>query len=255
MCSIPSDGIFFLLVELALTLADTGATPMTAELPISQTYTAKPSRNSGNYAQGLDLSMGAQRPTAALAGPPSSFRTQQEIMASYGSQPQMASSSRRESEGLINPSSNASSRAPTVQNSYSTSNSPNLNRHSYTMGPGHQAPQPPRPVRSGTLPQGEHPGAVSSNGNHYRDIGRSSSNGSSGNGTVTSISTHVPQASGGLTSPTPLEQSFDSKVGLGPVIPVQPDAQKDAPPTMRARSGTGKSSKDKKSMFGVLSGT
>jgi p21-activated kinase 1 len=52
-----------------------------------------------------------------------------------------------------------------------------------------------------------------------------------------------------------MEQTFEQKLGIGPSIPVQmtQDSPRDTP-TMRARSGTGKSTKDKKSMFGVLSG-
>lgn len=219
----------------------------------------------------MSMGMGSsQRPNAALAGPPSSYRSQQDIMTSnsssgYGggssqsSSNMFASSSRRESEGLGSQgvSSTQSSRAPTMHNTYSASNSPNLNRHSYTMQPGQQQSQLSRPQRSGTLNYGDYPSAStngSGGGNAYREFGRSTSNGSNHNGSL-GINSHVPPVPS-MTSPAPLEQSFDNKISLGPVIPVQPekDGQKDPPPTMRARSGTGKSSKDKKSMFGVLSG-
>jgi hypothetical protein len=100
------------------------------------------------------------------------------------------------------------------------------------------------------------------NGNHYRDA-RNSSNGSS---TVHSNGIgHAPLGGLGLTpqhqqqpdhfkSNAPFESTFDQKINIGPVIPVQPEKDTAPPPTMRARSGTGKSSKDKKSVLGLLNG-
>jgi len=87
------------------------------------------------------------------------------------------------------------------------------------------------------------------NGNAYRE-NRSPSIGNTSAGSSTIAPSTAP-----LTSP-PLEQTFEQKLGIGPSIPVQmsQESPKDPPPTMRARSGTGKSVKDKKSMFGVLSG-
>lgn len=242
-----------------------------SDLPISQTY----SRNSASYAPTSDLSMGmtsSQRPNAALAGPPSSYRIQQQqqqqqdmMNPNFAAPPShmMSSSSRRDSGGgLVSPpisSATSSSRTPTAHG-YSATSSPNMNRHSYTTGPAYTAPhpQPPRPVRSGTLPAGEHPGML--NGNHYRVDGRTASNGSTGphsNGIGGGPGLSLPPVPSVGSMSSPLETSFDSKIGIGPTIPVQPekDAVKDAPPTMRARSGTGKSTKDKKSVFGVLSGT
>lgn len=151
---------------------------------------------------------------------------------------------------------------PPLHHAYSTSGaaagSPSVNRHSYTMGPGgagSSMSQPPRPVRSGTLPAGEHPGASYSNGMSTGPLPQlsippvpaipSPSTPTSGN------SSNQPF----VTTPTPLEQSLESKMNLGPTIPVQTDKElPNGPPTVRARSGTKGSSKDKKSMFGVLSG-
>ncbi|BEJ15763.1 hypothetical protein CspHIS471_0503680 [Cutaneotrichosporon sp. HIS471] len=233
----------------------TGATPMTSsELPISQTY----ARHSGGYGPG---------PTAALAGPPSAYR-QDMVNPHYVAPPthSMGSTSRGDSSvnGFMSPSLSAgpptSSRAPTAHG-YSATSSPSMNRHSYGQGSAYIStnPQPPRPVRSGTLPPGEHPGMM--NGNHYHDT-RSSSNGSS---TVHSsaIGSHAPTIGGlGLTpqyqqpdhfkSNAPFETTFDQKINIGPVIPVQPEKDNAPPPTMRARSGTGKSTKDKKSVLGLL---
>lgn len=222
----------------------------TADLPISNTYSIKPSRNSTGYATGSDYSLGmtatTRAPNAMLASPPSAFRTQ-EITPNFAA-PSHPSATRQYSDTSLAPSQSSSS-----YGQYSASNSPNLNRHSYTLNPGPQAPQPPRPVRSGTLPAGEHPGA-GLNG-HYANPTYSMispNNGTYGAPSIPSVPV-VPFQSG------PLEQSFESKLSLGPTIPVQmgQDAPKDtgAPPTVRARSGTGKSSKDKKSVFGFMSGT
>lgn len=115
--------------------------------------------------------------------------------------------------------------------------------------------QPPRPVRSGTLPAGEHPGASYSNGMSVSPLPQlsippvpaipSPSTPTSGNSSNQTF----------VSTPTPLEQSLESKMNLGPTIPVQTDKElPNGPPTVRARSGTKGSSKDKKSMFGVLSG-
>lgn len=243
------------------------------DLPISQTYTAKPSTRNSGYGQQSDMSLGMQvsprAPAAALANPPSSFRTDQppayrsdsyRSHDSYRSQesfrspenfraeqtftaPLSASSSRKDSDGSFQSpqvASGPSSRVPTMHG-YSP-NSPSLNRNSYSMS---GQPQAPRPVRSGTLPTGEHPGA-SMNGGAYRESRSPSIHASAGN---------TSSGSGSFPSGQPLEQTFEQTLGLGPSIPVQmsQDSPKD-PPTMRARSGTGKSTKDKKSMFGVLSG-
>jgi p21-activated kinase 1 len=99
--------------------------------------------------------------------------------------------------------------------------------------------QSTRPSRSGTN---------ETNGTPYRD-NRSSSLGGSGNGSGSNLT-------GTTFVSTPLEQTFEQSLGLGPSIPVQMDQgmSKDPPPITRARSGTGKSIKDKKSVFGVLSG-
>lgn len=225
-----------------------------SELPISQAY----ARHSGGYGPG---------PTAALAGPPSAYR-QDMINPHYGAPPphSMGSTSRSDSSGngFMSPSLSTgpptSSRAPTAHG-YSATSSPNMNRYSSGQGSAYAAtnPQPPRLVRSGTLPPGEHPGMM--NGNQYHDA-RGSSNGSS---TVHSsgISSYPPTIGGlGLTpqhqqpdhfkSNAPFETTFDQKINIGPVIPVQPEKESAPPPTMRARSGTGKSTKDKKSVLGLL---
>lgn len=152
---------------------------------------------------------------------------------------------------------------PPLHHAYSTSgaSSPNVNRHSYTMGPGgggagSSLTQPPRPVRSGTLPVGEHPGASYSNGMSVAPLPQLSIP------PVPAFPSPSTPSSAGISSnqpfvstPTPLEQSLESKMSLGPTIPVQTDKElPNGPPTVRARSGTKGSSKDKKSMFGVLSG-
>lgn len=150
---------------------------------------------------------------------------------------------------------------PPLHHAYSTSGaagSPSVNRHSYTMGPGagSSMSQPPRPVRSGTLPVGEHPGASYSNGMSGNTLPQLSIP------PVPAIpSPSTPTSAGNssnqqfVSTPTPLEQSLESKMNLGPTIPVQTDKDlPNGPPTVRARSGTKGSSKDKKSMFGVLSG-
>ncbi|KAL1407593.1 hypothetical protein Q8F55_007026 [Vanrija albida] len=220
----------------------------TADLPISNTYSMKPSRNSTGYATGSDYSLGmtasTRPPNAMLASPPSAFRTQ-EITPNFAA-PSHPSTSRQYSDTSLAPSQSSS-----TYGQYSASNSPNLNRHSYTLAPGPQAPQPPRPVRSGTLPAGEHPGA-GLNGHGYANPTYSMispNNGTYGAPSIPSVPV-IPFQSG-----APLEQSFESKLSLGPTIPVQmgQDAPKDTgAPTVRARSGTGKSTKDKKSVFGFM---
>lgn len=170
--------------------------------------------------------------------------------------PPASSSSRHDQDHMVSPglSSGPSSRVPTIYG-YSSSNSPNLNnRHSYTTGNQGQQPQPPRPTRSGTMPAGEYP-TLNGNGVYGREGRSTSVSNASGQTMAMGSGGNIPPVPPVPFQPQPLEQSFEQTLGMGPTIPVQmnQDAPKGDTPTMRARSGTGKSTKDKKSMFGVLS--
>lgn len=201
-------------------------------------------------------------------------------------------SARRESTGISHSPAAANLANPTRQYSKSASNSPNPNRYSagastsqtqalgMTTSNGSGNAPPPRPTRAGTLPLDQQLGLNTSgaNGSAFREHNAMSptmqqSRSPNVNG--------MPSATGSsfLSQPTPpplqhqpfsapinpyavqaLDQDFEEKVGLGmgtPMGVVEPrdkDLPKEPVPMGRNRSGTGKSSKDKKSVFGVLSG-
>lgn len=169
------------------------------------------------------------------------------------------------------------------QYSKSASNSPNPNRYSAgaatglpalamtsSNGSSNGAP-PPRPTRAGTLPL-DHQLGINGSGSAFREPGPP--------GPPGARPAQTPSSSQFLAQPAPpplhhqpfsapgnpyanaagLDKDFDEKVGLGmgtPMGVVEPREKElpKEPVTMgRNRSGTGKSSKDKKSVFGVLSG-
>ncbi|OCF39778.1 STE/STE20/PAKA protein kinase [Kwoniella heveanensis CBS 569] len=195
------------------------------------------------------------------------------------------SNSRRDSQGY--PVSTSSSRQQAYQ-SRSSNNSPNPNRYSagastsymaMTSGGGSNGVPPPRPTRAGTLPLGEHPGGAGQNG--WDSM--SPPLGSARSPVMTGSPSPAAVAGGSafLQNPTPpplhhqhvsapgnpyatqaqsLEKSFEeAKIGLGVGVPMNVGEPKDKdlpkePGTIgRNRSGTGKSSKDKKSVFGFMS--
>ncbi|WVR09051.1 hypothetical protein IAU60_006112 [Kwoniella sp. DSM 27419] len=206
------------------------------------------------------------RPTRAAPAPPSSS----------------VASSRRESQGY---SSNSSFRQPYPSSTTTSSqNSPNPNRYSagaggsgsymaMTSGSSNGVP-PPRPTRAGTMPLGDI--STSSNGwdptSPISTSARSPIMGSPAAGAGASALLgqpappplhHQPMSAPGnpyATQTTSLEKSFeDAKIGLGVGVPMPVEQPKDKdlpkePATIgRNRSGTGKSSKDKKSVFGFMS--
>ena len=171
--------------------------------------------------------------------------------------PPLASSSRRESLGLGGSSSRSTSK--------STNNSPNPNRFSgpisaplNLVSSGHPIP-PPRPSRAGTLPFAE--GSAPHNG-----IPPHTANRAVGASSAYAVNPSPPpllhQPFSAPTNPyamQSMEKSLDTNVGLGVGMPmaVMEPRDKELPdkPGGRSRSGTGKSStRDKKSVFGVLTG-
>ncbi|WWC91198.1 uncharacterized protein L201_006140 [Kwoniella dendrophila CBS 6074] len=197
--------------------------------------------------------------------------------------PGSGSGSRRESQNYPSTSSTAS--RPVFQQSKSSNNSPNPNRYSagasysgnnMTMSSSNGVLPPPRPTRAGTLPLGEHPGNNHSNG--WDTTSSRSPNPNMTSSPITSNSTFLPavqtqqqhlppalqhqpiSAPGNPYSTQTSEKNFeDAKIGLGVGVPLQVGEPKDKdlpkePGTIgRNRSGTGKSSKDKKSVFGFMS--
>ncbi|OCF56442.1 STE/STE20/PAKA protein kinase [Kwoniella mangroviensis CBS 10435] len=192
--------------------------------------------------------------------------------------------SRRESQ---NYPSNSSSSKPSGGYKSST-NSPNPNRYSagasyannnmiMSSNNSNGVLPPPRPTRAGTLPLGEHPGASGGISNGWDPMSPTTSSRSPNPHITNSPSTmnsssflpvqqppplqHQPiSAPLNLYSTQNLEKSFeDAKIGLGVGVPLQVGEPKDKdlpkePATIgRNRSGTGKSSKDKKSVFGFMS--
>ncbi|WWC64014.1 uncharacterized protein I303_106620 [Kwoniella dejecticola CBS 10117] len=195
--------------------------------------------------------------------------------------------SRRESQNYQNPSSSSSRPSFSQQGqgqSRSSNNSPNPNRYSagalygnnMTMSSngGSAGLPPPRPTRAGTLPLGEHPGAPSNGWDPMSPTTSRSPNPNAINSPSTNNSSFLPvqqqqppplhhqpiSAPSNPYSTQTLEKSFeDAKIGLGVGVPLQVGEPKDKdlpkePGTIgRNRSGTGKSSKDKKSVFGFMS--
>jgi hypothetical protein len=176
--------------------------------------------------------------------------------------------------------------------SKSTQNSPNPNRYSagpassslQPMSNGNAAP-PQRPTRAGTLPLTDYIIPTNSQPPNSAFLQRDPSNPISpplqsarspaltaSPNTQSSYSSqpappplqHQPFSAPGnpYAASTGLEKSFeDAKIGLGMGMPmgIADSKDKDLPKepttaTGRNRSGTGKSSKDKKSMFGVFAG-
>lgn len=135
---------------------------------------------------------------------------------------------------------------------------------------------PPRPTRAGTLPLDQQLG-LNVNGSAFRDRDQNplsptltSARGQAGlpSGTQSQFLTqptppplqHQPFSAPGNPYGAGMEKEFEDKVGLGmgtPMNVLEPrdkELPKEPIAMGRNRSGTGKSSKDKKSVFGVLSG-
>ncbi|KAL7421293.1 hypothetical protein Q5752_004178 [Cryptotrichosporon argae] len=263
----------------------TGAVPTSsiADLPPQQIYTVRPQRNSASYAPGSDLSLGMTASGAhsaatsprlqqgpLLANPPSSFRSP--IMPSAfeaptlqpsraAPQPPTASSSRRNSGIPASPAQShgfpqSSSRGNTM---HSNNNSPNPNRYSANGYSSASAGPPPRPTRAGTMPLGD---LSALNGSGFRDQmsagARTPSEFQAGSPFAPPPPlSHQPFSAPGNPYTQPIEKTFEeTKMGLGMGVPmnvVEKDLPKEPVTMGRNRSGTGKSSKDKKSVFGVLS--
>ena len=167
----------------------------------------------------------------------------------------------------------------------SNHNSPNPNRYSTGAVPPSVAmgiassnggpTRPPRPVRAGTLPLNEHPAAA--NGvptplMSAKDVSvplPSAAWNHSGMTPTTATGlvptppplTHQPfSAPGNPYAGAELGKTFDEKMSLGGGVamavgePRDKDLPKEPVTMGRNRSGTGKSSRDKKSVFGVLTG-
>ncbi|WRT69084.1 uncharacterized protein IL334_006067 [Kwoniella shivajii] len=164
-----------------------------------------------------------------------------------------------------------------------SSNSPNPNRYSagasssynnMTMSSsnGNGVLPPPRPTRAGTLPLGEFPSGSSNGWDQMSPTIPSARSPNITNSPSTGGSAFLPNpvppplhhqptsAPGNPYSTQSLEKSFeDAKIGLGVGVPLQvaepkdKDLPKDPGTIGRNRSGTGKSSKDKKSVFGFMS--
>ncbi|KAK4683767.1 hypothetical protein P7C73_g6462, partial [Tremellales sp. Uapishka_1] len=257
----------------------TGATPMAQE-PVSRVEYHRPSRNSMSYSSTTDLSLGmtsSASPRVPQQGAPSAFRSPP-ISGGGGSgfdphspnlvpsraapPPPIASSSRRDSGLPSSPGQNYSGQSSRTTTSYlskSNQNSPNPNRYSTggtaqpSQSQGNGAP-PPRPTRSGTLPLGnDYP----SNGNNIPPSRTNTNNTGSAFLTPTPPPLHHQPFSAPGNPYTSLEKNFSDKVGLGVGMSMGIDKEKELPrePVAmgRNRSGTGKSSRDKKSVFGVLS--
>ena len=231
---------------------------------------------------------------SAFRSPPLSSVFDTSMHPSRAAPPPPGPSSRRDSGLPSTPSNHptpsGSGSRPTLppgQGSYqskSATNSPNPNRYSSGapsglpsgMGMTSNGAPPPRPTRAGTLPLDQQLG-INVNGSAFRDRDQNPLS-----PTLTSARNQPGLPSGTqsqfLTQPTPpplqhqpfsapgnpysvgIEKEFEDKVGLGmgtPMNVIEP-RDKDLPEkpiTMgRNRSGTGKSMKDKKSVFGVLSG-
>jgi p21-activated kinase 1 len=237
---------------------------------------------------------GAGAGAGAVAGDrhgPSSYRTagtDPTSMVPSRAAPLPPGPSRRDSALASSTNTNAypasSSRAGAFQ-SKSASNSPNPNRYSAgptsagylstsmaMTGSSNGAP-PPRPSRAGTLPLGDqfgHLNGTTPTANSFRDPVPSAR---TVQGSPIAGQTYLPtpqapplvhqpfSAPGNPYAMSSVEKGMEeTKIGLGvgTPMPVQESRDKELPkepPTMgRNRSGTGKSSKDKKSVFGVLSG-
>ena len=191
------------------------------------------------------------------------------------------SSSRRDSTGPTSPAQAygtgaAASTSRAGYNPKSATDSPKPNR--YSAGPtptsmgmtsANGAP-PPRPTRAGTLPLDRQWGAMNGvqSGNAFDPMSPGLTSGRTPSGPPASTQSsnpsqptppplqHQPFSAPG--NPYSMEKDFDDKVGLGVPMGVVEPREKELPreplPTGRNRSGTGKSMKDKKSVFGVLSG-
>jgi p21-activated kinase 1 len=171
--------------------------------------------------------------------------------------------------------------------SKSATNSPNPNRYSSggtsnpngppgSMAMTSNGAPPPRPTRAGTLPLDQQLGLNMNGLGNYRDRERDAVSPSTSVRSPTGFPSATQSQFASQPTPPPLhhqpfsapgnpyagglEKDFDEKVGLGVGVPmgvVEPRDKElpEKPITMgRNRSGTGKSLKDKKSVFGVLSG-
>lgn len=236
-----------------------------------------PPLNSAGYENGA--SMSSMQPTRPAPAPP-------------GSSPSRQDSGLPGSPAQNYPVASSSSRPGVPERTFSKSatSSPNPNRYSAGHIPAsHLPPQlsmtgngngggapPPRPTRAGTLPLDQQlsMNGITGQGNAFRDPNPLSPSITS----ARSPTTQTPSSSQFFNHPPPplhhqpfsapgnpyaagLDRDFDEKVGLGmgtPMGVIEPrDKELPKEPAVmgRNRSGTGKSSKDKKSVFGVLSGT
>ncbi|KAK8844042.1 hypothetical protein IAR55_006836 [Kwoniella newhampshirensis] len=225
------------------------------------------------------------QPTApsAFRSPPMNFDSQTSLQPTRAAPAPPGPPTRRDSNLTSSPaqgypSSSSSSRNPSYHNK-SAQNSPNPNRYSagagtsyMTMTSGSNGVPPPRPTRAGTLPVGEHPGASNGWDAVSPSIPSARSPNITGSPSAGSafIQHHQPVPPALINQPitTPgnpystqtLEKNFEeAKIGLGVGVPmnvVEPkekELPKEPPVVGRNRSGTGKSSKDKKSVFGFMS--
>ena len=229
-------------------------------------------------------SMSAMQPTRPAPAPPGGGLTRRESSspASPAHNYPIASSSSRPSlpERTFSKSATNSPNPASNPSRYSTGHvpathlPPAMTISSSNNGGGTGAP-PTRPSRAGTLPLDQQLN-MNGVGNLFRDANPLSPSIAS----ARSPSAQTPSSSQFLNHPPPplhhqpfsapgnpyaaaagLDRDFEEKVGLGmgqPMGVVEPrdkDLPKEPITMGRNRSGTGKSSKDKKSVFGVLSGT
>jgi len=204
---------------------DNGAVPMDVQRTVEY---HRPSRNSANYSANTDLSLGM------TATAPSAFRSP---ITNYDP---ILQPSRAAPAPPIASSSRSSTLNSPARGTLSKSNSPNPNRYSAGQAMTGYQHYPAPPSRSATTDTNPSPPPF----------------------------LHSPFSAPNIPyAETPysvnnLEKQFDdANLGLGVGMPMQIVDRKDdkelpkEPATVgRNRSGTGKSSKDKKSVFGVLTG-
>ena len=211
---------------------------------------------------------------------PSSFRSPpinagyEQSMHPSRAAPAPPGGSRRDSSGLPPHSSTLG----TFSKSANHSNHPSPNPHRNSAGAvppsvgmaagnsyGASAP-PPRPTRAGTIPFNEPSNAANgaTNFNAFRDVPPTPGTDRLGPGGGSGFVSHTPpplhhqpfSAPGNPHAGAMLEKSFEEKLGIAAGPPFD-GKEKDLPKEPsggRSRSGTGKSSNNKKSVFGVLSG-
>lgn len=264
---------------------DNGATPLApAADPPAGSRTVeyhRPSRNSSHYPANTDLALG-MAPAA-----PSANASPRIPSASNGAAPPHAPGSYRLPPGAMTPSRDSALASASASRAQSYKGSPSINPRYSTGNPASTPPlaangvPPPRPNRAGTLPldlsldrdPSPQPASARSPASQLPPVLPS------------------PAVSPGVFSPPTLGQPFAAPVGPAPGNPYFPSAtaaiekgmedvkmsgpvgvgvpmgvveprEKELPREPgsaamggRSRSGTGRSSKDKKSMFGFVSGT